>query len=85
MVEGTGGCLAPLLDWGKAPQHPHNVARKTFIKVDGVVQPAPQFSPTAAKVSGAAVEKSTDQMLESWGVSSQTLQALATPACTGAG
>ena len=87
LLEGTDVCFAPVLDWDEAPQHPHNVARKTFIEVDGVVQPAPapRFSRTVAGVRGSAVEKSTDEMLESWGVSSQTLQALATPACTDAG
>ena len=87
LLEGSDVCFAPVLDWDEAPQHPHNVARKTFIEVDGVVQPAPapRFSRTVAEVRGSGVEKSTDAMLETWGVSSQTVQALATPACTGAG
>ena len=87
LLEGTDVCFAPVLDWDEAPQHPHNVARKTFIEVDGVVQPAPapRFSRTVAEVRGSGVEKSTDAMLETWGVSSQTVQSLATPACTGAG
>src|SRR6267142_822406 len=34
----------------EAPRHPHNVARGTFVEVDGVPQnaPAPRFSRTAA-------------------------------------
>ena len=38
----------------EAPKHPHNVARETFVEVDGVVQPAPapRFSRTVAEVQG---------------------------------
>ena len=38
----------PVLSITEAPQHPHNVARGTFIEIDGVVQPAPapRFSRT---------------------------------------
>jgi crotonobetainyl-CoA:carnitine CoA-transferase CaiB-like acyl-CoA transferase len=41
-------CIAPVLDWGEAPGHPHLVARNTFVEVDGIVQPspAPRFSRT---------------------------------------
>ncbi|MBA3667531.1 MAG: CoA transferase [Sphingomonas sp.] len=38
---GTDACVAPVLDLGEAPVHPHNVARRTFIDLDGVFQPAP--------------------------------------------
>ena len=30
-----------MLDLGEAPVHPHNIARRTFIDLDGVFQPAP--------------------------------------------
>jgi alpha-methylacyl-CoA racemase len=46
---GTPGtCAAPVLTITEAPQHPHNIARQTFIEVDGVPQPAPapRFSRT---------------------------------------
>jgi alpha-methylacyl-CoA racemase len=38
-----------VLSLAEAPRHPHNVARGTFVDVDGVVQPAPapRFSRTA--------------------------------------
>ena len=37
-----------MLSLTEAPRHPHNVARGTFIEIDGVVQPAPapRFSRT---------------------------------------
>ena len=38
---GTDACVAPVLDLGEAPVHPHNIARRTFLDVDGVFQPAP--------------------------------------------
>lgn len=34
-------CVAPVLTMSEALSDPHNVARRTFIEVDGVVQPAP--------------------------------------------
>ena len=37
---GTDACVAPVLDPGEAPDHPHLRARGTFTEVDGVVQPA---------------------------------------------
>ncbi len=49
LLEGTDVCFAPVLSWSDAPNHPHLRARKTFVEVDGVVQPAPapRFSRTA--------------------------------------
>jgi alpha-methylacyl-CoA racemase len=38
---GTDACVAPVLDLGEAPVHPHNLARRTFVDLDGVFQPAP--------------------------------------------
>jgi len=38
---GTDACVAPVLDLGEAPVHPHNIARRTFVDLDGVFQPAP--------------------------------------------
>jgi len=45
---GTDACVAPVLDLGEAPVHPHNIARRTFIDLDGVFQPgpAPHYSHT---------------------------------------
>jgi alpha-methylacyl-CoA racemase len=38
---GTDACVAPVLDLEEAPLHPHNIARRTFLDLDGVFQPAP--------------------------------------------
>jgi alpha-methylacyl-CoA racemase len=39
-----------VLTINEAPHHPHNLARRTFVEVDGVLQqaPAPRFSRTVA-------------------------------------
>jgi alpha-methylacyl-CoA racemase len=50
IFEGTDACVAPVLSLAEAAQHPHNVARGSFITVNGVEQhaPAPRFSCSAA-------------------------------------
>jgi len=73
LMEGTDVCFAPVLDMNEAPLHPHNVARNTFIEVDGVIQPAPapRFSRTAPEVSAsaAAAGQHSEQILRAWGFS----------------
>ena len=41
LLEGTDACFAPVLSMQEAPNHPHNTARKTFIEIAGITQPAP--------------------------------------------
>jgi alpha-methylacyl-CoA racemase len=50
LLEGSDACFAPVLSLEEAPRHPHNVARGSFVEVDGIVQPgpAPRFSRTPA-------------------------------------
>ena len=50
--EGSDACFAPVLNWTEAYVHPHNVARRSFIDVGGVKQPAPapRFSRTPGEV-----------------------------------
>ena len=49
MFDGVDACLTPVLGMNEAASHPHNIARKAFINVGGVVQaaPAPRFSRSA--------------------------------------
>jgi alpha-methylacyl-CoA racemase len=62
LMVATDACFAPVLEMGAAAVHPHNVARGTFVAVDGMVQPspAPRFqrttleAPTAPKRGAAA-------------------------------
>jgi len=48
LLEGTDACFAPVLSVSEASRHPHNVARRAFVTVNGVLQhaPAPRFSGT---------------------------------------
>ncbi|NBO68184.1 MAG: CoA transferase [Actinobacteria bacterium] len=72
IMEGTDVCFAPVLTMSEAAKHPHNVARETFIEIDGVVQPAPapRFSRTHTSVSHGPVVagENTLEVLQSWGV-----------------
>lgn len=41
LLEGTDVCYGPIVSMAEALEHPHNVARGTFIKLEGADQPAP--------------------------------------------
>ncbi|HCH31396.1 MAG TPA: CoA transferase [Oceanospirillaceae bacterium] len=41
LLEGTDVCFAPVLNFNEARDHPHNLARNTFMQLDGITQPAP--------------------------------------------
>ncbi len=62
IMEGTDVCFAPVLSMTEASSHPHNVARGTFIEVEGVTQPAPapRFSRTAPATPAAAGPAGSD-------------------------
>jgi len=62
LLDGSDACFAPILPFWEAHTHPHNVARDSFIEVDGMIQPAPtpKFSRTAPKVQHGHVEKGAD-------------------------
>jgi alpha-methylacyl-CoA racemase len=59
---GSDACVAPVLGLGEAPNHPHNVERRTFIEVDGVVQPAPapRYSQTQCETPRSAGVEGAD-------------------------
>ena len=68
---GSDVCYAPVLSLHEAPSHPHNVARKTFIAIDGVTQPAPapRFSRTVPEVQGPPEAANNEVALKAWGFS----------------
>lgn len=70
VMEGTDACFAPVLDMDEAPAHPHNVARKTFVTIDGVLHPspAPRFSRTPASIQHAPTSGGTSvsELLTAW-------------------
>jgi alpha-methylacyl-CoA racemase len=68
VLEGSDACFAPVLDWDEAPSHAHNVARRTFVDVDGVVQPAPapRFDRTPSSDPVSARAASLGDVIASW-------------------
>ena len=80
LMEGTDVCFAPVLSFTEAPEHPANVARETYIDVDGVVQPAPapRFSRTPAAVAHGAhgLGEDTDEVLSAMGFAEQDIASL---------
>lgn len=80
IMEGTDVCFAPVLNLQEATEHPHNMARKTFVEVDGVVQPAPapRFSRTESSIqsSAAMVGEHSEEILRNWGHSEEEIAEL---------
>lgn len=85
LLEGSDACFAPVLSLAEAPEHPHNVARGTFVRVDDVVQSAaaPRFDRTPAAKPGRvpAVGEHTRVALQAWGFGPEELDALAAAGC----
>jgi alpha-methylacyl-CoA racemase len=73
LMEGTDVCFAPVLTADEAAAHPHNVERRTFVELGGVVQPgpAPRFSRTSPEIGGTPTYagQHTDEALADWGFS----------------
>jgi alpha-methylacyl-CoA racemase len=80
IMEHTDICFAPVLSMVEAPQHPHNVARGTFVEEHGVVQPrpAPRFSRTDSEIQRppAHAGQHTDELLGDVGYSADEIAAL---------
>jgi len=80
ILEGTDVCFAPVLSMSEAPGHAHNVARKTFVEVEGVTQPAPapRFSRTPSQIqkSPSADGTDTNAVLNDWGLSATEIEQL---------
>ncbi len=80
LLEGTDACVAPVLDMNAATRHPHNVARRTYVDVGGVTQPAPapRFDRTPCDVPSPprAEGNDTREVLASAGFSDDEINAL---------
>jgi len=79
LLEGTDVCFGPVLNMSEAARHPHNVARGTFLDIEGVVQPAPapKFSRSqpAAGVPPRTGEHN-DEILQALGLDSEAVAQL---------
>ena len=79
LLAHTDACVAPVLDWNEAPEHPHLKARETFVTVDEASQPAPapRFSrtPGAIQRPPSLPGEHTDEILTSLGLDPAALRA----------
>jgi alpha-methylacyl-CoA racemase len=64
ILEHQDTCFAPVLTLEEAANHPHNVARETFVSSHGLVQPAPapRFSRTPGQLDRAAPTTGADTL-----------------------
>jgi alpha-methylacyl-CoA racemase len=80
IMEGTDVCFAPVLTLGEAIKHPHNVARRVYVDVKGVIQPAPapRFSRTKPEIQGPPPKhgEHTELALQDWGFSRKEIDSL---------
>ncbi|MCT2585341.1 CaiB/BaiF CoA transferase family protein [Actinophytocola gossypii] len=79
---GTDACLTPVLDPEEAAEHPHNVARGTFVSLDGQRQPAPaprfERTPTPAPRPPNKPRSDTSDVLADLGYSPGDIDKLRT-------
>jgi len=63
LLDGTDACFAPVMPFWEAHKHPHNIARESFIEIEGTMQPAPtpRFSRTEPQVTQGPAEKDADR------------------------
>lgn len=68
---GRDACVTPVVSMAEAPDHPHNLARSTFIELAGVTQPspAPRFDRTPGEISGPppVAGQHSDEVLAGFG------------------
>jgi alpha-methylacyl-CoA racemase len=77
LFEGSDACVAPVLSLADAPRHPHALARRSFVPVDGVMQPvaAPRFSRTE-NATPTAPQPPTAAALRNWGLDLAEIETL---------
>lgn len=80
LLEGVDACAAPVLSFDEAPRHPHLAARRTFVEVDGVRQPAPtpRFGRSAPDAPGPPPVPGADTVttLQRWGIDEDRIRTL---------
>jgi alpha-methylacyl-CoA racemase len=82
IMEGSDVCFGPVLTMGEALEYPQNVARKTFVEIEGVPQPAPapRFSRTNPEIRGPALmgPEYAEAALSDWGITPDEIEKLKT-------
>ncbi len=72
VFDGSDACVHPVLPLTEAYEHPHNVARGTYVEHHGTTQPAPapRFSRTAPHLTTPPVGPgaNTREALTAWGI-----------------
>ena len=80
IFEGSDACAAPVLTFTEAKDHPHNVARRSYVTVGVVDQPAPapRFSRTPGAARHAPPERGARgaEALADWGFSRPEIERL---------
>ena len=78
--EGSDACFAPVLSFSEARRHPHNLARKAFVSVARLEQPAPapRYSATPAEVRREPPERGAlgRAALADWGFAAAQIERL---------
>ncbi|MCA8927785.1 MAG: CoA transferase [Alphaproteobacteria bacterium] len=81
IMEDSDVCFGQVLSMSEAMEHPHNVARGSFIELDGVKQPgpAPKFSRTPSKtpMGVAYAGQHSKEGLADWGFAAAEIDRLA--------
>ncbi len=80
LLMGSDVCYAPVLSVSEAVEHPHNVARGTFVESGGLVQPAPapRLSGTPGAIRRPAPHdgQHTEELLVEMGIDADRIAAL---------
>jgi alpha-methylacyl-CoA racemase len=68
------------MNMAEAPLHPHNVARGTFVELEGIVQPAPapRFSATPGAIQSPPPARGAHNeiVLRDWGIDAKRIEQL---------
>src|SRR5262245_25113006 len=84
----SDACVAPVLSFSEVEAHPHNKARGTFLRRDGVLQPgpAPRYSRTQCETGPASRGRGADSeaVLKDWGFAAGEIERLRNGGVVGA-